>query len=53
MSRADATRIRVNYGRGLTGMMLAGLPVPDNAIGALAELVRAAAADDLADGLRK
>ena len=32
-------------------MMLAGLPVPDPAIDALAELVRAAGADDLADRL--
>jgi hypothetical protein len=28
-------------------MMLAGLPVPDNAVDELAELVRAAGADDL------
>ena len=32
-------------------MMLAGLPVPDNAIDGLTELVRAAGADDLADRL--
>src|ERR687897_2769261 len=34
-------------------MVLAGLPVPDNAIGGLAELVRAADADDLADRLER
>lgn len=34
-------------------MMLAGLPVPDNAIDGLAELVRAAGADDLADRLER
>ena len=31
--------------------MLAGLPVPDHAVEGLAELVRAAGADDLADRL--
>jgi hypothetical protein len=34
-------------------MMLAGLPVPDDAIDELAELVRAAGADDLADRLEQ
>ena len=33
-------------------MMLAGLPVPDGAIDALAALVRAAGADDLAQPAR-
>ena len=34
-------------------MMLAGLPVPDPAVEDLAELVRAADADDLADRLER
>jgi hypothetical protein len=34
-------------------MMLAGLPVPDDAVDGLAELVRAAGADDLADRLER
>jgi hypothetical protein len=32
-------------------MMLAGIPVPDNAVDGLAELVRAVGADELADRL--
>jgi hypothetical protein len=35
----------------LAAMMLAGLPVPDQAVEGLAELVRAVGADDLADRL--
>ena len=34
-------------------MMLAGLPVPDEAVEGLAELVRAVGADDLADRLER
>ena len=34
-------------------MMLAGLPVPDHAVEDLAELVRAAGADNLADRLER
>jgi hypothetical protein len=34
-------------------MMLAGLPVPDYAVEELADLVRAAGADDLADRLER
>ena len=34
-------------------MMLVGLPVPDQAVEGLAELVRAAGADELADRLER
>lgn len=34
-------------------MMLLGLPVPDNAVDDLAEIVRAAGSDDLADRLER
>ena len=37
----------------LAPVMLAGLPVPDHAVDGLAELVRAAGADDLADRLEQ
>jgi hypothetical protein len=37
----------------LAAMMLAGLSVPDDAVDELAELVRAAGADDLADRLER